>query len=436
VKKILFATVLLLTELGALYAYEPAAAENIFPYQTAVVKDSPAAPLVNPSLLPFAHGVYLSSSFARPYSVGDLNAAYVKGGLSYDGFGISCGWTRFGIKEYYEDRFLAGGGFSPAGFISFGAEGFMKRNVISTEVIQSKTKLYDGTLFLTLVPNNFMRIGFRQDNIVSIYRRNRRDLLYPDTSFGFGVVPVKGVFASWNYTRTFNGGINTWEFTADLLKQFSVSAGYSRETSTYGFSGSLALNRISFSYGISYHAYLGTTHRAGITLSTDIISFKEIDAMQRRLVPDTDKGVCVDLTSCTLEELCHIHALTAMHAERLIKFREIIGPISDKSLRQMGLSNKEIEEVENHSVGLVYDDPSQKKKTDEKRFSSMPFVKRGEVRKALFIRLVEGGIPPARALKVSDLAMQKPIREVIAAIDSIEELSADEKQKAKAICAQ
>jgi len=189
-KKILCATLLFLSV--DLYAYEPSAAENIFPYQTAVAKDSAALPLINPSMLPWSHGAFISSSFARPYSIDGLNAIFVKGGFSHNSMGISCGWTRFGITEYYEDRFLAGAGFSPFRCISFGAEGFMQQNVIATDVVRSKTDLFDANLFMTLAPHNFLRIGFRQDNIGSIFSKKRRDLLQRaarsqlDSLFGHG----------------------------------------------------------------------------------------------------------------------------------------------------------------------------------------------------------------------------------------------------------
>jgi hypothetical protein len=439
-KKIFLCAVLFVFAYRVCFGYDSAPPGQLFPFPCAVLPMNSETVLCSPGLSGNITGGIFSASYARPYGIAGLESDYLRGGFGGKGFGLSAGVERFGIEVYREDRASVSTGCAGE-TLAFGVEGFAKRYTLSTE-IHNRYTLYDANLHGIVRPLPFFCFGIRQDCLASIADSKRRDILWPGTSIGIGGAPMKGVFMSWNYYRSDIGGINSYSLTVNLVPRLSVSAGYAREISSYALSSSLALGKTIISYGLSYHSYLGATHRAGFSLVTGSAYFEPVNLPEQRIDSDIDDGVIVDLEDCTLEELLSISRLEALHAERIIKWREIMGPVTEKTLGHIGCSQKEIDAVVAHSTGLAEEE--EKSDGGEKKFHAKrnynnanrkPFVKR-ETKKALFIRLVEAGIPAAKALRISDVAMAKSVKAAAEFINSSKDLNAEEKKKARSVCAQ
>ena len=439
-KKILLVSTVICLRAVAVSAYDPAPPGQLFPFPSAVMPVNRDTVLCSPGLTGEINGGIFSASYARPYGIEGLDADYLRSGFGGNGLGVSAGVERFGIDAYREDRASVSAGYARQTF-SFGAEGFAKRYTLSTE-IRNRYTMYDANVHGIVSPLPFFRLGVRQDCIESIFDRERRDILWPGTSLGIGGAPMRGVFIAWNYYRSDLGGINSYSVTVNLLPRLSLSAGYAREISSYSLSSSLVVKNIVISYGLSYHAYLGATHRAGFSIATGSALFDPVNTPDRRIDPDIDEGVTVDIENCTADELRAISGLEDTHAERIVKWREIMGPVTEKALAQIGCSRKEIDVVIAHSTGLSEEEEKDSDggkdfsgKKNWKAPAKKSFVKKTS-KKALFIRLVEAGIPAAKALRISDVAMAKSVRDAAAFIESSKDLTPEEKKKARVVCAQ
>lgn len=437
-KKIIIGLICSAAAFGSIFAYDAAPPGQLFPFPGAVMPVNSETVLCSPALSGTITGGIFSASYARPYGIAGLESDYLRAGIGGQGFGISAGAERFGIDVYREDRASVSVGYAGE-TLAFGVEGFAKRYTLTTE-IRNRYTLYDANVHGIIRPLPFFCLGVRQDCLASIADPKRKDILWPGTALGVGGAPMKGVFMSWNYYRSDIGGINSFALTVNLIPRFSVSAGYAREVSSYALSSSLVLKKIVISYGLLYHAYLGATHRAGFSIATGSAYFEPVNLPEQRIDPDIDDGVMVDLEDCTLDDLLKISRLEAFHAERIIKWRDIMGPVTGKALGQIGCSKKEIDAVVAHSTGLAEeeeknDDSGEKKYQAKSGSGRKPFVKK-ETKKALFLRLVDAGVPAAKALRISDVAMAKSVKDAAAFIESSKDLSAEEKKKARAVCAQ
>jgi hypothetical protein len=285
---------------------------------------------------------------------------------------------------------------------------------------------------ISLSPFSQMTLAYRQDNIVSIFRRNRRDLLYPESSFGAHIIPSRGMSFNWNYLHTSYGGINSWSVRVNLLPSFSVAAGYSRETAIYALGATILTGRSMISYSFNYHAYLGATHRIAVNFAMSQERFEPF-VMKRS---KTEEHFTVNIQTCTARDLSRIPLLTEEHAERIIRYREIIGPVTEKTFTQLGISKAEIEEIHDHCEGITVEDDNPADEKPERKRKSYSGKYTGTRAKTYFIRFVEAGISPGAAIKLADAVSGKSGGEIVRAIDSLSEISGEDKRKAKAVCGQ
>jgi hypothetical protein len=430
--KRIFFILLVLVYSVCIRAYDAAPPSQLFPYPVAVVSIQKETLLCLPAYCGLLKGWALSASYSRPYGIDNLQADWTRCGFGDGQKGFSAGYERFGIPEYHEDRFSVSGG-TVWKVLSVGTEAFYKKFSILNE-ISSAYALADCNVHAVINPLPFFTMGIRQDSVYSLFVKERQDILWPTTALGVGGSPMKGVFLSWNYTRTYYGAVNSFACSVHLIPHLSVSAGYSRETTVYALSTSVVVKNIIVSYGMNYHAFLGTSHKVGVSLSTDSNLFDPVNTVDKKIDPEIDNDVMIDLEECTLDDLLMIRTLDAVHAERIIRYREIFGPVTEKSLTQMGCDKKEIDAVIKHSTGLAEEDHSEKKSRTDTDAHNKVKPKNQQIKKALFIRLVEGGIPAQKALHISDSAMKSSIKEVLLKIDAMKELTEDEKKKAKKIC--
>ncbi|HNX58849.1 MAG TPA: hypothetical protein PKK43_07105, partial [Spirochaetota bacterium] len=107
-------------------------------------------------------------------------------------------------------------------------------------------------------------------------------------------------------------------------------------------------------------------------------------------------------------------------------------------LYQLGLSKTEITEVLTHCTGIVVEkntekDDEQTQWKSSKNRNDTHYKKKAQI-KSLFIRLVDGGLPPATAIKIADAVGDKTGKDAIAIIDALHEVHPEDRKKAKAIC--
>jgi hypothetical protein len=414
------------------FSYNPAEGEGLFPYATTAADKSSVYAAVNPHCLPGARGVELFSVFARPYGMETLNTFCGGGSYSGNGFGIGGVFSYFGTESYSEERFIASCGYAPLREISFGMRGHADRLAIKGSGLSYSYMLYDGDMMFSVMPFSSMMIALRQDNVGSLFNKEGRDLLSPETSLGAWFSPYKGISCSWNYLRTSNGGVNSFAMRMNIIPEFSVAAGYSRETTTYALSASVRSKGITVTYGLDYHAYLGATHKIGVSYSPEAPLYESISS---KGAAGSDDDFTIDIETCTADELLRIKKLTDEHAQRIIRYREIIGPVTGKALKQLGLSRAEIEQLKVHLINLAEEEISVKETKPEWKPLQRKYPQRKTETKSVFIRLVEGGVAPAAALRIADAVAGKSKADAGRIIDSLANITADDRRRAKDICA-
>ncbi|HEY1406269.1 MAG TPA: hypothetical protein VF857_06655 [Spirochaetota bacterium] len=417
---------------SAAFSYGSNEGEGLFPFPTPACEEKHADPSSVPAYAPLQRGAYFRCSYLRPYGIEALNSWGSSAGFGNGSVGAGLFWNHFGFASYTEDRIFLYGGLCLPGGVLLGSRIHADRFRIAIDDYSSTHTVYDGDAMLLLHPFPALSIACRQDNIAAIFRKKNRDILYPESSFGVLVSPARGISCGWNYLHTSFGGVNAWNMRATILSSFSVSAGYARETSTYALNANLLFRKMTITYGFNYHAYLGATHHVVLTFNTESIQYDPI-VMHRERVPE---DYVINIATCGVDDLERISKMTDDHAERIVRYRDLIGPVTEKVLYQLGLSKGEVDELESHSTGIA-DDESVEKEEKKKYIPTVRNYKpshKAQV-KSLFIRLVEGGISPVAALKIADAVGGKNGTEAARIIDTIESISKNEKDKAKALCA-
>lgn len=407
--------------------------EGLFPFSTPACDLRFVDPSSVPAYAPLCEGLFLRTSYSRPYMIEGLNSCGVSGGYASSRIGGGFMWNRFGIDQYLEDRVALFSGLRITDQLFIGGRIHADRFAISVEDYSSQNTVYDADSMILLKPVPSLSIAYRQDNIHAAMNRKRRDILYPDSSFGVVFSPEPGISCGWNYLHNYDGGINSWHVRATILPSFSVSSGYARETSTYAVNAVLLVKNITVTYGFNYHAYLGMTHRIGIVLSSAPIPFEPIVMYRKKSAEE----ITIDITSCSPDDLMRLSPITEEHAERIVKYRDKIAPVTERALYQLGLSKTEINEVMIHCTGIVIEKESdQEEKPQWKSFrknNDTHYKKKAQI-KSLFIRLVDGGLPPATAIKIADAVGDKTGKDAISCIDALPDIPAENRKKAKEIC--
>ncbi len=414
------------------FRYGCSEGEGLFPFSVPACDPRFSDPSSVPAYLPLLSGAFFRGSYSRPYMIEGLHSCQATAGLSNRLLGGGILWNRFGINEYMEDRLFLYSGLRITDWLYTGIRAHADRFAISVGDFSSTHTVYDGDAMILLRPFPSLSIACRQDNIHSLIRKNRRDILFPDTSFGAVFSPEPGISCGWNYFHNADGGINAWHVRATILPSFSVSTGYARETSTYAASAIILIKNISVTYGFDYHAYLGVTHRIGVVFNTDTVPFESI-VMHRN---ESKEVIHIDITTCTSSDLMRIPSLTEEHAERIIKYRDKISPVTEKALYQLGLSKTEVNDVLINCEGII-EEETPEAKDEHHQFTpkkKRPYTAKTAQTKSLFIRFVEGGIPPSSALKITDAVVGKSGKDAANIIDSMDDVTAADKTKAKTIC--
>ena len=282
------------------------------------------------------------------------------------------------------------------------------------------------TAAVLIIPFDWLRAGFIHKNIRSSFDESDGTIT-PAWSAGLSVAPARGISLEWNLTREYYGPINSLVVSANLLPRLGIRAGYARETSSFAGGVLFSLGRLILSYGIRQHAYLGPTHTVALTALSSPALFEEIRYETRRRKRGQDAVVRrVDINSCGIEDLNEIPVLRDDIPERIMKYRELIGPVSRHALRQIGLEEREILELMDYVEGLA-EDPGrgERERRDETRGRgappSRPFASQ-EKRKDLFSRLLARGVPASLAIRIADRARDLGRNELVREISGMKDI--------------
>jgi hypothetical protein len=415
--------------LTAAFDYRVTPPASLFPFRQSANDDSLPDSISNPAYLPRIRYPYLHCSESRPYTLDSLYATTLRAGYAAKGFAVQAVWDRFGIDQYLENVVDLNLAYMPVRYVSIGAGASYYNLAINSTEASMRTHQADCRASLLVAPFEWIEIAFQQENMVSLFIKKRRDLMFPEWIAGLALKPIRGFSLLYNISSTSNGYVNTIAATANVLKYFSIRAGYAHEATTYSFALSFIYKYISVSYGLRYHPHLGFTHSAGVTLSAsemriDSLSYGTIFSRAREI----RNGPVVNINTCSMEELTSVPGLPQYIAERIMKYRKTTGPLSRMALLQVGLTEKEIDGLLGSITGLAPDEQG-------KGLSPVARDNYEKAQKDIFKKLVALGIPAATALELADMAMSEKKKSCVERINSLTDLPPDKKKQALVICA-
>jgi len=419
------------------FNYRESSPSSLFPYFQATGESCVLGHFSNPAYLPLQRRNYINADYGKPYSMSVIDAANLRAGYGFNDFGLQLGWSRFGIDEYREDVVDGNLGYRPFRFFSCGFGISYYHLDINTVDLSYNRGLTDFRLSVLLLPFEWLNISYQQENIYSIIQQRREDMLDPYWSFGISLMPVRGVGFFWNINEMFYGYINSFSISTNLLPFLNLSFGYSREISSYSASISFLHRLLCFSYGLRHHPYLGMSHTIGFTIMSSALTLKQVN-YNRRLKRRRSPGIMqkIDISRCTLDELGEIPVLSSEIAKRIINYRRMIGPVSEKVLFQIGLDAKEISELKDYikcltpelaGVGLIKQRKWKYKKGSRGGYSL-------KKRRILFQRLLEKGVSASTALRVARLALNRRKKELILDIKKFNDIQPEKRDAIIKIC--
>ncbi len=413
--------------LGA-FDYRVTPPASLFPFRQSANDHSIPDAISNPAYLPRISYPYLHCSGSRPYTLGGLEATTLRAGYAVRGFAVQAVWDRFGIDQYMEHVVEVNLAYMPIRHISVGTGATYYNLSIRTDETSFKTHQADCRVSVVIAPFPWIEAAFQQENIASLWIRKRRDLMFPEWSAGAALKPIKGLAILYNINKTPRGYVNTIAASANVLKYFSIRVGYAREAMTCAGAVSFIYKYIAASYGLKYHPHLGLTHTAGVTLSVSEMTIESLSygAIFSR-VSESRGGAKVDINGCSMEELLTVPGLDGQAADRIMKYRKNIGPLSRTGLLQIGLTEKEIADLLPRFTGLA----PEEKHAPPDRHSRERAEKH---QKELFKRLVMAGVPAATALECAGMAIRGETRGCADRINAMADLGAGARKKAAGLC--
>lgn len=373
------------------FEYKTVNPSTLFPYTVATQDYSHPSTITNPAYLSLLKQNYITGSKEYVYSLNEVESSYLSVGFFFRDLGINTSWHRFGIKEYFEDQISTSIGYRYNNFISIGlSQNYYILSVSSNE--QNFSDKYNNfSSSILIIPKKWIHFSFIQKNIFSINNKNQ-DSISPESSGGISVQVSRGLWFYWNLTNTYNEKINSFSTSINLLNNLSLRLGYTKESSSYSTAILIKLKKITTSYGFRFHPYLGNSYSFGLTISNS--SKKFIPLNYNKNYKKRKKRI--NINNSNLKQLLKNTSLTPLHAKRIIKYKKIIGPISKKTLGQIGLSSKEKRIVLNEIYGLQI--PIKKK---FKRYNR--YKKKNKI-KYFFVALLKTGIDPTLSLELSKIA--------------------------------
>lgn len=416
------------TAIGA-FDYRENSPSSLVPLYQATVDASLPDSVSNPAYLPMIKYPYLHFSGCNPYTLDELYSSTLSAGYGIKGFAIQAVWNRFGFEQYLENIAQVNVGFRPVKYVSLGTGVLYYNLAINTIEVSTMIHQVDGRFSILITPFEWIDLSFQHENIGSLFIKKRRDILFPGWCAGAAVKPIKGLTLLYNLNKTAHGYVNSIAASANVLKYFSIKVGYSRETFTYSAGLTFIYKYIAVSYGLKYHPQLGITHSVGITLapqeiSIDCISYSSMLSRAR----DMQNMKKIDISTCSFERLCDIPNMDPLHAERIIKYRNTIGPVTRDSMIQIGMSEQEVDRISAHFTSLKASSANNKHVVSAKNY----FENR---QKSLFKKFLSLGLSSSTALELAELAGSGQKESLIKKINSLSGINQDIKNKIRDICA-
>ena len=436
----LFIIFLVSAHMPSAFEYRENTPAALFPFVRAVVETGPGTITGNPAGFALYDMYYFGAEYAQPYSIKGLDSASARAGYSKGGTGVQAAYSFYGIDEYGERSVAIGAGrlFHPR--LAAGLTAYRHELHIAADDYSMRRSFVDCGAAVIAMPFDWLRAGFIYENMRAAYEKNH-DRAMPVWSTGLSLSPTRGLSLAWNLTREHYGPINSLVISANPLPRLGLRAGYARETSSFAGALVFSLGRVVLSYGIRQHAYLGPTHMVSLTAISSPVTLEEIryeTLRSRRVVRPPVRRI--DINSCGIEELEEIPVLGEDIPGRIIRYREMIGPVSHHALRQIGMEEREITELMDYIEGLA-GDPALAGRGQRDRpagraaSTSRPFASQ-EKRKELFSRLLRRGVPASMALKIADRARELGREELIREVSSKKDIPEHLKKSIIAACSE
>lgn len=418
------------------FEYKGGEPASLFPFTIAAENYQIPGIYTNPLSIPVNEGLTISAYGSKPYLAKGLHS--YTSGLKYSSgnYGAQFLWNSFGADFYSENRFTAGSGISVFNIISFGADVSAYKLKIDTDEESFSRTLYDTDIAAQLIPWRWLSLSVIQNCALTAFSDKNSMELYPEKSAGILLKPSGGFSISWNLTDTSADYINSFGADITPAKFLSLRGGYTPEDSRFAASVTFILNKLYISYSIASHPYLGYTHSFGITCSTD----SDIETISYRKSMPEKPETKININSASDDEIKNIPELSSRSSGRIILYRIKAGPVTEKTLTQLGLDNDEIDSVKINCYGFARD--QRKDKIDDeasyrnKKRKSKPYIPRKELIRERFRKMIKAGIPAATAIRYSELPGTAGRTEIESILDEDPSLTYEQKDSVRKICAE
>ena len=414
------------------FEYKTGDPDSLFPLQIAVHDYSSPVVMQNPALLPFADGFIAGSNAGRPYSNVQLTTAGSAIQYGSGDFGMQFSWNSFGADFYRENTFSLSAGYSIFQFLSAGVTGSIHWLKVDTGDIYHDEQISEGGYGILLAPLPWINAAFHQTGIAALAGKQNSEIIYPERSAGVLLKPGKGFSLAWNITETAALYANTFSAVINPAPFFSVKGGYCRENSSFSAALGILAKDFYISYGLKFHPYLGYTHSAGITYTPE----GRIGSLDYGKPLFSSARKKININTASFDDIKSIDGLSLRSAERIILFREKIGPITEKGLMQIGLTGDEIKNLERSVYGLERTSRSREGNKNY-TFKKKKFIKtppRNERIKTKFRQLISSGIPASKAISYSELSENIRRNEFLSTLFNDNSFSDEQKKLIEKVC--
>jgi hypothetical protein len=157
----------------------------------------------------------------------------------------------------------------------------------------------------------------------------------------------------------------------------------------------------------------------------------------REKFPEPEKKI--NINKCTREELLDASLFPEIITERIIKYRDIMGPVNRDALVKIGIASNELKEIEGNLTGFIDETEESRTKpggkkiiTNNKQYNKFLDL---DDRKILFQKLLENGIGASESLMITELAKNKQKQELINSVQKLEDIPQEKKKTIIKICA-
>jgi hypothetical protein len=410
------------------FEYRTENPDALFPMMQAVYDYSYPAIMVNPAQLPLTGGFIFNSNGGRPYSEKELSSGGMAIQYGSGSYGLQISWNSFGADFYREHTFSLKAAYSIFAFLNIGVSENLYVLKIATDELSDDWKKYDTDVSFLFLPFSWLNFGFTQTGIASLINEKNNDMLYNESSMGVLFKPGKGFSIAWNNTDTAIERLNIFTVSINPVNFIALRAGYCKENSSFSTAMGILAKNLFISYGLRYHPFLGYSHSIGISYTIGS-GIESLDYKKPLFSIEREK---ININTATLDDLKAISGLSDLSVERILLYREKLGPVTDKALLQIGLTSDEIKIIKANTYGIARSSSSKDGESNFKKFVKTP--PRQERIKTKFQNLIKEGIPVSTAIKYSELSESADKKEFRAKLQSDDSLNSDQKKSIERIC--